>query len=147
MQTSGQGVLVRAITCSVSPFRRLSLATCEEEEKLGKPRHYVELLWICPSTPLPYPLLPDPGLTLACHRMAALCVMPLHADFGVEIAGTMWIVLSVFSKIRITMAFAQLTHSSSLIIWASLSLPLWSHQVCLRNFFSWHKFCSKGNWN
>lgn len=41
--------------------------------------------------------------------------MLLHADFGVEIAGTMWIVLSVFSKIRITMAFAQLTHSHSLI--------------------------------
>lgn len=38
----------------------------------------------------------DPGLTLACHGVAALCVMPLHADFGVEIAGTMWIVLSVF---------------------------------------------------
>lgn len=58
--------------------------------------------------------LPDPGLTLACHRIA-LCVLFLHADFGVEIAGTMWIVLSVFSKIRITMAFAQLTQSGSLI--------------------------------
>lgn len=57
----------------------------------------------------------DLRLTLACHRIAALCVMPLHADFGVEIAGTMWIVFSVFSKIRITMGFAQLTHSSSLI--------------------------------
>lgn len=55
--------------------------------------------------------LPDPGLTLARHRIAALCIMILHADFGVEIAGTMWIVLSVFSKIGITMAFAQLTHS------------------------------------
>lgn len=41
---------------------------------------------------------PDPGLTLACHRVTGLCVMPLHADFGVEIAGTMWIVLSVFSR-------------------------------------------------
>lgn len=70
---------------------------------------YVEVIWMCLSP------LPDPGLTLACHRIAALCVMLLHADFGVEIAGTMWIVLSVFSKIRITMAFAQLTHSRSLI--------------------------------
>lgn len=42
--------------------------------------------------------LADPGLTLACHRIAALCVMLLQADFGVEIAGTMWIVLSVFFK-------------------------------------------------
>lgn len=57
------------------------------------------------------PSLPDPGLTLARHRIAALCIMLLQADFGVEIAGTMWIVLSVFSKIRITMAFAQLTHT------------------------------------
>lgn len=57
----------------------------------------------------------DPILTSACHTRAALCVMPLHADFGVEIAGTMWIVFSVFSKIRITMAFAQLTQSCSLI--------------------------------
>lgn len=65
--------------------------------------------------------LPDPGLTLACHRIAALCITPLHADFGVEIAGTMQIVLSVFSKIRITMAFAQLTHSRSFI---TLSLSL-----------------------
>lgn len=61
------------------------------------------------------PSLPDPGLTLARHRIAALCIMLLQADFGVEIAGTMWIVLSVFSKIRITMAFAQLTHSHSFI--------------------------------
>lgn len=65
--------------------------------------------------------LPDPGLTLACHRIAALCITPLHADFGVEIAGTMQIVLSVFSKIRITMAFAELTHSRSFI---TLSLSL-----------------------
>lgn len=65
--------------------------------------------------------LPDPGLTLACHGIAALCITPLHADFGVEIAGTMQIVLSVFSKIRITMAFAQLTHSRSFI---TLSLSL-----------------------
>lgn len=65
--------------------------------------------------------LPDPGLTLACHRIAALCITLLHADFGVEIAGTMQIVLTVFSKIRITMAFAQLTHSRSFI---TLSLSL-----------------------
>lgn len=78
------------------------------------------------SPPPSHPSIPDPGLTLACHRMAALCVMPLHADFGVEIAGTMWIVLRVFSKIRITMAFAQLTHSRSLIIWC-LSLCCSDH--------------------
>lgn len=66
---------------------------------------------------------PDPGLTLACHGIAALCIMLLHADFGVEIAGTMWIVLSVFSQIRITMAFAQLTHTHlSLVPSFSLSL-------------------------
>lgn len=50
--------------------------------------------------------------------------MPYRADFGVEIAGTMWIVLSVFSKIRITMAFAQLTHSRSFITRPSLSAAL-----------------------
>lgn len=68
-----------------------------------------------PSLPLAPRPLPDPGLTLARHRTAALCIALLHADFGVEIAGTMRIVLSVFSKIRITMAFAQLTHSRSFI--------------------------------
>lgn len=78
--------------------------------------------------------LSDPGLTLACHRIAALCVMLLHADFGVEIAGTMWIVLSVFSKIRITMAFAQLTHSLSLIA-CTLFLCLSDHINCASNLF------------
>lgn len=83
---------------------------------------------MCPSP------LPDPGLTLACHRIAALCVRLLQADFGVEIAGTMWIVLSVFSKIRITMAFAQLTHSRSLIT-RPLSLCLSDLIKCASNLF------------
>ena len=58
------------------------------------------------------PDLPDLILTPACHKTTALCASFLPADFGVEIAGTMWIVLGVSSKIRITMAFAQLSHNT-----------------------------------
>lgn len=125
---------VKATTLGVSLFKLISLANWkggEITETTALRQGALDVSW-SPPTP-PHPSFPDPGLTLACHRMAALCVMPLHADFGVEIAGTMWIVLSVFSKIRITMAFAQLTHAH----WSSglsLSLLLWSHQLCLKTF-------------
>lgn len=103
--------------------RAESLATCEG---CGN----VEMTALCELIWMSLCSLPDPGPTLACHRIAALCVMLLHADFGVEIAGTMWIVLSVFSEIRITMAFAQLTHSHSLIT-CPVFLCLSDHISCV----------------